>query len=194
MRLLDLPPIKRTRRNHAIEHAAVHILAARLPGRSMAGRSDAGGFFLLGNLETEDVEHAVDEALRRLPAEPELAIHPNCGTNMVVGGLIAGAAATLAVAFVPKRHRAGGLALLPRMLLAGTFASVASQPLGPAAQRRWTTLPDVAGARVGRITRSMRGRLTVHRITIDDGPPTDAADGAGDAGAADSRARAVRTP
>lgn len=182
MRLLDLPPIRRTRRNHAIEHAAVHILAGRLPGRSMAGRSDAGGFFLFGDLPTGDVEQAVDEALRRLPAEPELAIHPNCGTNMVVGGLIAGVAATFAAATLPTNRRTGGLALLPRMLLAGTFAAVASQPLGPLAQRRWTTLPDIASARVARITRHVRGRLTVHRITIEEGGMTEAAGGGVDPG------------
>lgn len=167
MNVLDLPPLRRTRRNHAIEHAAVHILSGRLPGRSMAGRSDSGGFYLFGDLPTDAVRGAVEEALARLPDEPGLAIHPNCGTNMVVGGLIAGAVATLAAATLPRSR--GGFALLPRMLLAGTFASVASQPLGPLAQRRFTTLPDVGDARIGSIMRSTRGRLTVHRITIVDG-------------------------
>lgn len=185
MNLLDLPRFRRTRRNHAIEHAAVHVLSALLPGRSMAGRSDAGGFYLFGDLPTDAVRQAVDDALARLPREPELAIHPNCGTNMVVGGLIAGAAATLAAATLPPRR--GRFALLPRMLLAGTMASVASQPLGPMAQRRWTTLSDVGGARVEGVVRSARGRLTVHRVTIVDGPPraddggADRAAGRGDA-------------
>ncbi|MEO8083178.1 MAG: DUF6391 domain-containing protein [Ardenticatenales bacterium] len=171
MNVLDLPPLRRTRRNHAIEHAAVHILSGRLPGRSMAGRSDSGGFYLFGDLPTDTVRLAVDEALARLPDEPGLAIHPNCGTNMVVGGLIAGAVATLAAATLPRSR--GGLSLLPRMLLAGTFASVASQPLGPLAQRRFTTLPEVGNARIGAITCSTRGRLTVHRITIVDEALTD---------------------
>lgn len=170
MAFLDLPPLRRTRRNHAIEHAAVHILSRRLPGRPMAGRSDAGGFVLLGDLPTDAVRDAVDEAIRRLPDEPELAIHPYCGTNLVVGGLIAGAAATLAASSLPLGRRGGGLALLPRMLLAGTLASVFSQPLGPLAQRRWTTLPDVEGVRVRSITPALRGRLRLHRVVIDDGP------------------------
>lgn len=170
MTLLDLPPLRRTRRNHAIEHAAVHILSRRLPGRSMAGRSNARGFVLIGDLPIEMVREAVDEAIRRLPGEPELAIHPYCGTNMVVGGLVAGAAATLAAATLPLGRRGGHLALLPRMLLAGTLASVFSQPLGPLAQRRWTTLPDVTGVRVAGIVPSTRGRLTLHRVTIADGP------------------------
>ena len=81
----DIPMLRRTRRNHAIEHAAVHVLTARWPGLSMAGRSDSRGFWLYGNVETSEVESAVREAMERLDREPHLAIHPHCGTNLVVG-------------------------------------------------------------------------------------------------------------
>ncbi|MFN8424168.1 MAG: DUF6391 domain-containing protein [Anaerolineae bacterium] len=138
------------------------LLARPLDGRPL----DSGGFYLRRPADGRRAP-GIDDALARLPLEPELAIHPNCGTNMVVGGLIAGAVATLAAATLPPGR--GRLALLPRMLLAGTMASVASQPLGPMAQRRWTTPSDVGGARVeGGLARACR---TVHRVTIVDGPP-----------------------
>jgi hypothetical protein len=170
MSLLDLPLPRKTRRNHAIEHAAVHVLSGRSPTTSMAGRSDAGGFFLYGNVETDDVRSAVDEAIVRLVDEPELAIHPHCGTNLVVGGLTAGVASVLAVATLSNDRRQQGLwQLVPRFLLAGTAAALASANLGPVVQRRWTTLADSEGVRVKDITRRQRGRHIIHRVELEDG-------------------------
>ena len=74
--LLDLPLILETRRNHALEHATLHLLA-RSYRTSMAGHSNPTGFFLLGDLNTEDVRIAVTEAYERLNAgESGLAVHP----------------------------------------------------------------------------------------------------------------------
>lgn len=169
MGLLDLPIPRRTRRNHAIEHATVHILTERLPRRPLAGRSDAGGFFLYGDVETDDLSSAVEEALLRLETEPELAIHPHCGTNLVVGGLTAGLASVLALATLPlDRRRAGVWGLVPRFMFAGTAAALASANLGPIAQQRWTTLPDSRGVTVRAVKRSQKGSHVMHRVDLAD--------------------------
>src|SRR5450432_4134839 len=87
--VLDLPLIRRTRRNHGLEHATIHILSQRVSNLKMAGRSTDSGFVLLGDAPTEQVEAAVREALRRMSAgEHGLAVHPNCGTNLVTTGLM----------------------------------------------------------------------------------------------------------
>lgn len=169
MGLLDLPWPRRTRRNHAIEHATVHILTARQPRVSLAGRADGGGFYLYGNVTAAAVHEAVEEAIRRLGAEPELAIHPHCGTNLVVGGFTAGLAALVAVATFPRQRRLDSpWSLLPRLTLAGTAAALASANLGPIIQARWTTLADVRNVRVAAVRQVSGGRHTLHRVELRD--------------------------
>ena len=88
--------LQQTRQHHAIEHATIHLLAARFPRRVMAGMSDPWGFTLYGQLSTEAIEEAVEEAIQRLQGgEEELAFHPNCGTNFTTTILLATAAAFL---------------------------------------------------------------------------------------------------
>ena len=43
--------VRRTRQHHAIEHATLHLLAARFPGKSFAGYSDPGGFTVYGDVD-----------------------------------------------------------------------------------------------------------------------------------------------
>ena len=63
--LLNLPLILETRRNHALEHATLHILA-RTYHTSMAGHSNPTGFYLLGDIQLEDIADAATEAMARL--------------------------------------------------------------------------------------------------------------------------------
>ena len=72
----DIPIVSRVRRNHGLEHATLHILSQRYPKRSLAGHSDTGGFWILGDVSIEDVYEAVEEALSRLRnGEKHLAVH-----------------------------------------------------------------------------------------------------------------------
>ena len=88
--------LQQTRQHHAIEHATIHLLAARFPRRVFAGMSDPWGFTLYGQLSSEAIEEAVGEAIQRLQnGEEELAFHPNCGTNLTVSILLVTAAAFL---------------------------------------------------------------------------------------------------
>src|SRR4051812_5842427 len=79
----------RTRQHHAIEHATIHMLAERFPRQPFSGISDPLGFTLYGNVSEESARRAVGDALLRLQAgQSELAIHPNCGTNLATTGLL----------------------------------------------------------------------------------------------------------
>jgi hypothetical protein len=162
--LLDLPIIDRTRRNHGLEHATITILSQRLKGLSLAGRSTPNGFHLYGDVKTEDVRAAADEALRRMKAgEVELAVHPNCGTNFVTAGISAGLAAYMgflgANTGTTRRER------LPIVVLLATGALVLAQPLGLEFQRLVTTSGDMRDMQVSRIDRRERGTMISHFVT-----------------------------
>ena len=107
MRLLDLPLIRRVRQNHAVEHATITMLMARhrsLP--LVGGRSNLRGYYVFGAVETEQLAAAARDALARLQrGEAALAIHPNCGTNLVTTGAMAGLA-TLAATAISRRLQA----------------------------------------------------------------------------------------
>lgn len=156
---------QRIRRIHALEHATMHLLPRAATRGRLLGRSDWDGFTLYGEVDTPAVAAAAHEALTRLQAgQRQLAIHPNCGTNLAVGGLLAIGAGWLALG--GKRRRAG------RGLLAGllmTLALGASEPLGMLAQARLTTNADLAGWHISQITREVRHGLVRHRIVVREG-------------------------
>src|SRR5436853_4430761 len=77
---------RRIRQNHALEHATITILSGMVPELSVSARSSSDGFIIFGDVDLGALRRALDEALHRLQAgEAELAIHPNCGTNLAVG-------------------------------------------------------------------------------------------------------------
>ena len=89
--LLDLPIISRLRRNHALEHATLQILAERRRDVQLMGHSSVQGFSVYGDVSAEELFSAAQEGLRRLQAgQHKLAIHPRCGTNFAVAGILAG--------------------------------------------------------------------------------------------------------
>jgi len=163
--ILDLPLVARVRRNHAVEHATIHVLSARNPYLQLIGHTTLSGFTLYGWVRTEEVASAVAEALDRLRAgEYHLAVHPRCGTNLAVGGMLAGLAAFAAM-FFPRRSKSR-LGRLPDVMLATMVAMFIAQPLGLVVQARVTTLPEVGGMFVRRINRRQWGRLVIHEVTL----------------------------
>jgi len=161
--ILELPFVLETRRNHALEHATLHVLADKYPTRPMAGHSNPTGFFILANVPTEDVQAAVTQALTRLRAgESELAIHAGCGTNLATSALVAGTFAW----FVLRGGRSTFGRLL-RLPLAITFALVGlavSQPLGPIIQAKITTDAEMGNLQLLSITPATQGRVPAHRV------------------------------
>ncbi len=161
---LNKPFIRRVRRNHGLEHATIHIMSRKVPHLRIVGRSDDRGFNLFGDVSTEVVEASVDEALQRMRSgEHGLAIHPNCGTNLVTAAGLS-AVAVLATLIGSERERGGKLARLPLMMIGIMGALILSQPLGARIQQNVTTLGDPADLQLLEIKRSQRGRMTIHRI------------------------------
>ncbi len=161
--ILDLPFVGETRRNHALEHATLHVLAASNAGKPMAGHSNPTGFFILGDVSTQAVADAATEAMRRLKAgERELAIHPGCGTNLATTALFAG---TLAW-FVLRGGRSTWSRILRLPFAVGLAAvgAVLSRPLGPIIQQKITTDADLGDLQVVEVRQSLRGSLTAHRV------------------------------
>lgn len=165
MTLLTLAPVRRMRQNHAIEHATITLLMARLPHAALvAGRSTPRGFYIIGPVETDLLARTAAEALLRLQSgERELAIHPNCGTNLVTTGVMTGGAALGATALAHRR----GSRWADRVaagLLAATAAVVLSRPVGTHMQRQVTTLADVDEVQIVRISRRQLGKMIIHWI------------------------------
>lgn len=150
------------RQNHAIEHGTVTLLSQRVSGVSLIGRSDFQGFTLFGDVDTRIVEEASAEALARLQAgESRLAVHPNCGTNLVTAGMLSGLAAMFAAS---GRNRTWA-DRVPSSLLAATFALILAVPAGRWMQKNVTTSPHVDGLRITGVVRQ-GGPVTRHRVMI----------------------------
>lgn len=157
--ILDLPYILETRRNHALEHATLHMLA-RTHKINMAGHSNPTGFFIFGELPTGDIRAALNEAYARLRSgESGLAIHPGCGTNMVATAFLPGTLAWLP--FQGTRSTRARLLLVPIALVLGVFGFVLSKPLGTWVQRNVTTAADLGNMQIVDVTLVRKG---VHRI------------------------------
>ncbi len=158
--ILDLPLILETRRNHALEHATLHVLARKYKQQPMAGHSNPTGFFLLGDVKTEDVNEAATEAMARLNAgERGLAVHEGCGTNLVVAAVL-----PATFAWMPLRGARSTfwrLGLVPFALMLALFGYVLSRPLGPWLQRTITTEADLGAMQIVDIRLVRKG---VHRI------------------------------
>lgn len=162
--ILESFPISRVRRNHGLEHATLHILAEQHPRTSLAGHSDLGGFWILGEVDIEEIQNAVDQALKRLQnGEEELAVHPNCGTNFVTAGTFAGVAASMAMFGAGKRFR-DKLERIPLAASLATLALMLAQPVGLQVQERVTTSGKPGELQVVEIFASQRGRIKAHRV------------------------------
>jgi hypothetical protein len=158
-----IPFLARLRRNHALEHATIHVLSQRQRKLKVVGRSTNTGIFLYGPLETAEVEAAVHEALARLRrGEHQLAVHPNCGTSLLTAGVMTGLASFFAM--LGTRRLLDRLGRLPMTIFFTTAALVLAQPLGLNLQRTVTTEPDVGDLRVKSVKRLASTPITVHWI------------------------------
>jgi hypothetical protein len=132
--------IRKTRRNHAFEHATAHVLARKVRALRVSGVSSPFGFVLLHNGTAEQGEQAAQEALEALKGgKKQLAIHPNCGTNLVTTGVLA----TL-VGWIFLGGRRANPRNLHRALLGMIAAIYAGYPLGMKVQEHVTTDGEVS--------------------------------------------------
>jgi len=114
-------------------------------------------------LKEKAAEAASARVLQRLRAgERSLAIHPNCGTNLVTSGMAAGLAGALAMSGASSRRER-----FERIPLAGMLATAAlllARPLGTRIQQRFTTSGDPGNLEVVEIRPSQRGNLKAFRV------------------------------
>ena len=163
MGILDYGPIASTRRNHAIEHATIHILSRMRPQTNMAGRSDSRGFVIYGDLSTDTIRDAVAEAIQRIRSgESHLAIHPNCGTNLVTTAVLA-AGATLLASAGPKRSL---LDRIPAGLFGALVGVFAAQFVGNKLQENVTTCADLGPVEILDIQRREIGQRVLHWVQL----------------------------
>ena len=139
---------RRTRQNHALEHATVTLLSQSLPTLNASARSNSRGFIIFADVPVDEVRQAAEEALERLQAgESELAIHPNCGTNLAVGLSLAMVGSLFALTALRPRTRIATVA-------AGSLAGITvARPVGTLMQRYVTTLADVQDIRLKSVRR-----------------------------------------
>ncbi len=167
-RVLDLPLVSRVRRNHALEHATMQVLTETHSTARLMGRSSFWGFIIYGDVETEELLNAAREGLQRLKdGQRTMAIHPNCGSNYVVAGAIAGLGAFLAMGGFVQDKEEGFLDRLARLPLAcaiGTLGVILSRPLGSAFQAYVTTEANVGDLYIVGATKSERAGAPVHFV------------------------------
>ena len=163
--VLNLPLVKRIRRNHAYEHATVHMLNRQ--NYILSGRSDGEGFVVVGDVPTEKIEKAAQDALKRLQrGEKKWAVHPNCGTNLVTAGVMTALVGALGfMGTNPKR----AWERFPIVLLGMMFAVLFSQPIGMKVQEHITTESDPGDLEYVQVEKSetimpLFGKQIMHRV------------------------------
>ena len=120
------------RKNHALEHATIHVLEELVPLK-LSGVSNPNGFIIQGISDPYLVLHAAQEAKRRLlSGEKELAVHPRCGTTTVVTGLV------FAVLFIVFSV-VFGLFSFVNLMLSLLLGAILGSVLSPWVQRHITT-------------------------------------------------------
>jgi hypothetical protein len=134
----------RVRQNHALEHATIYLLEQSNQGRAaFRGRATVHGFYVYGQVEADHLHRHAELALEKLRGgEPGLAIHPRCGTNLAVAGLLTGLCSALASEIPPRRNR------YPRAILASLGALFFAPSVGLYAQRHITTLTPLPSLRI----------------------------------------------
>jgi hypothetical protein len=154
--------ISRTRRNHALEHATIHVLSEKFKNFSAQGNSTHEGFYLniYGDVPEEAIGEAVNEAhSRMIGGEHQLGVHPNCGTVLLTTATMAAMAAQTTFGLEQWRQKRSALDLnvimnaLPSAVLAVALALLVSRPLGMAIQARYTTDGNLGNLRVASVRR-----------------------------------------
>ena len=156
--------VQRLRQHHGIEHATVTLLSQRLPGTQIVAHSDFSGFVVYGDVKTDVLRAAAEDALARLQrGERRLAVHPNCGTNLATAGVLTGVAALVAGS---GQKRSFWWERLPSAILAATLALFIAAPLGRWLQENVTTSGEVDGLHIASVESVVGSPVAAHRVVI----------------------------
>ncbi len=149
------------RRNHALEHATIHVLESRLGPMPVTGMAYRNGFSIGAPINPKMALDAAKEGLARLQGgERRLAVHPRCGTTVVVTNTLS------ALLFILLLFLTGNLNILTVIV-----ALLAAHLLGPLSSRYVqeyvTTATDVENLRVtGVETRSRPASIMGMRVVL----------------------------
>lgn len=150
------------KQNHALEHATIVLLSRKYPDVRLAGISFAAGFFVFGDVPTEAILPAAEEALNLLrTTNPELAIHERCGTNLAVTAMLAG----LSAMTVARMRRPFGS--FNNVVLATTGALILGRPLGLTVQRYVTTQTPGSSMKITGVKRMSFLGTPAHFVSTD---------------------------
>ncbi|MGV8026095.1 MAG: DUF6391 domain-containing protein [Anaerolineaceae bacterium] len=165
--ILESNPIWKVRSNHALEHATLHVLATKVTRARLSGLSDAGGFWLLGEVPTDLVFESAREALQRMQAgETGLAIHENCGSNLVPSIAVSGGLAWLTMAGAGKNLHKKAIRF-PLAVLLAWIGFEAAKPAGPLLQEKSVSTDYVNSMLVREVRCYKPYGLVIHRVTTE---------------------------
>lgn len=155
--------LQHVRRNHALEHATINLIAQQFPLAQVVGFSGPWGFTLYTSLTAEEIVPAVMKALQRLKAgESNLRIHANCGTNLAVTAMI-----TVLVTLVGLGREATWrkrAERFPNLVLLNVLALIIARPAGEWVQANITTDPDLTNVEIASIFTDYQGSLRRIRV------------------------------
>ena len=153
--------INQTRRNHALEHATIHLIGRKRPGKAFAGHSNPFGFILVGDANPELVAQTASEAMELLrQGNASLAIHEGCGTNYAISGGLAAVFALLATANTTSNQQRWSR--FPLVMLLSLVAYLIGRSLGPIVQKKTTTNPHLGQTRLLSVSRIYNNVIWVH--------------------------------
>jgi hypothetical protein len=160
--------ISRVRRNHGLEHATLNLLSAAHPRQSFAGHSDGGGFWIIGEVDIDELVQMTSLALKKLSSgQTQLAIHQNCGTNLLVSGFAAGLAGAAGMIGAGSRPR-DKLERIPLVTTLSVIALILAKPLGPVLQEKITVGGKPGSLHVKSIEKHTLNGIPAHRVNTQD--------------------------
>ena len=167
--------LERIRQNHALEHATINLLTRRYGGAHVMGVSGPTGFTLYATLTAEEIVPAARAALDALKAgDHALAIHENCGTNLVITAGFTTLATILGLGYMPGRDGRRDdapshvwwrfLERLPQAVLLNALALIFVAPVARWVQANVTTHGNVDNLEITSFFTDTQGGLNRVRV------------------------------
>jgi hypothetical protein len=144
------------RRNHALEHATINVVAERYGRAALTGMPDREGFHLRGRLDPDAFVASGQQAIKRLrDGERSLAIHRRCPTSLVGAQLLLAIVSTAVLLLIDQFSA-------PTFLAALLGAALLGPPLSPILQRVALVNPNIGQLEIRDVeVEEPRGRLAM---------------------------------
>ena len=144
--------IKRTRRNHALEHATLNLVSNSYPHAQLVGFSGPKGFTVYTSLTAKEIVPAAMDALNKLKTgQHSLRVHHNCGTNLVVTATLTTLATFIGIGGTTETRLRKNAERLPHIILLNVLALLAAPPLAEWVQANVTTDANMADVEIASV-------------------------------------------